>query len=126
MTIQIEHKIKAYSIFRPEDHNNIAKSDGFTNDMDRRLVLSKVPRPLASSLRWQKRPRLAGGNPSWTYMVDSPNGRFGVLVGMRQTVPTPRANRLSAGCLARHHAVSTRSASRFPWTCDRAIAGGSE
>jgi len=99
MTIQIEHKIKAYSIFRPEDHNNIAKSDGFTNDMDRRLVLSKVPRPLASSLRWQKRPRLAGGNPSWTYMVDSPNGRFGVLVGMCQTVPTPRANRLECWVL---------------------------
>lgn len=82
MTIQIAKKIKGYSVVRPEDrNNNMAKTDGFTNEMDRRLVLSKVPQPLASSLRWEKRPQLTSGNPSWTCMVDSPNGRFAVLVG---------------------------------------------
>lgn len=81
--IQIAKKIKGYSVVQPDDRNtnNTSTVGGFTNEMDRRLVLSKVPQPLASSLRWEKRPQLPGGNPSWTYAVDSPNGRFAVLVG---------------------------------------------
>jgi ribonucleoside-diphosphate reductase alpha chain len=82
--LQISKKIKGYSVVRPEDrsnNNNPTTHGSFTSDMDRRLVLSRVPQPLAASLRWEKRPQLAGGNASHCYMVDSPNGKFAVLVG---------------------------------------------
>jgi ribonucleoside-diphosphate reductase alpha chain len=48
---------------------------------DRRIRLEAAPQPALSSLRWPGRPKLAGGNPSWTYMVESPYGQFGIFVG---------------------------------------------
>src|SRR5689334_336105 len=48
---------------------------------DRRIRLDAAPQPALSSLRWPGRPRLAGGNPSWTYMVESPFGQFAIFVG---------------------------------------------
>jgi len=52
-----------------------------TSDADRRIRLEAAPSPALSSLRWPGRPRLAGGNPAWTYMVDSPFGKFAIFVG---------------------------------------------
>ena len=58
------------------------KSDFDESDPDRRLALDKVPQPALASLRWNKRPQLAAGNPSWTYMVSRPDGQdFAVVVG---------------------------------------------
>lgn len=58
------------------------KSDFDETDPDRRLALDKVPQPALASLRWNKRPQLATGNPSWTYMVNRPDGQdFAVVVG---------------------------------------------
>jgi ribonucleoside-diphosphate reductase alpha chain len=34
-----------------------------------------------ASLRWPGRPELPEGNPAWTYMIDSPFGRFALFVG---------------------------------------------
>jgi ribonucleoside-diphosphate reductase alpha chain len=48
---------------------------------DRRIRLEQAPQPALSSLRWPGRPRLAAGNPSWTYMVESPSGSFAIFVG---------------------------------------------
>jgi ribonucleoside-diphosphate reductase alpha chain len=48
---------------------------------DRRIRLDAAPQPALSSLRWPGRPRLAAGNPSWTYMVESPFGSFAIFVG---------------------------------------------
>ena len=48
---------------------------------DRRIRLEAAPQPALASLRWPGRPKLAAGNPSWTYMVESPFGRFAIFVG---------------------------------------------
>ena len=48
---------------------------------DRRIRLDAAPQPALSSLRWPGRPRLAAGNPSWTYMVEHPAGPFAIFVG---------------------------------------------
>ncbi len=52
-----------------------------TSDVDRRIRLEVAPEPALCSLRWPGRPALPGGNPSWTYMVESPFGRFAIFVG---------------------------------------------
>lgn len=58
------------------------KPDFDDSDPDRRVKLDKLPEPALASLRWKKRPKLAGGNPSWTYMVNRPDGcDFAVMVG---------------------------------------------
>jgi len=86
MTVKIEKKIKGYSVVGPEDKAAQSATSSntnthFTDDADRRLKLVGTPVPPTASLRWQKRPVLAEGNPSHTYMVDSPEGRFAVIVG---------------------------------------------
>ncbi len=48
---------------------------------DRRIRLEATPQPALSSLRWPGRPKLPAGNPSWTYMVESPFGQFAIFVG---------------------------------------------
>ena len=52
-----------------------------TSDADRRIRLEAAPTPALSSLRWPGRPQLPAGNPSWTYMVESPFGTFAIFVG---------------------------------------------
>ncbi|HKA44913.1 MAG TPA: adenosylcobalamin-dependent ribonucleoside-diphosphate reductase [Burkholderiales bacterium] len=57
---------------------------------DRRIRLEATPQPALSSLRWPGRPKLAAGNPSWTYMVESPFGQFAIFVGhVEQGDPHP-------------------------------------
>jgi ribonucleoside-diphosphate reductase alpha chain len=58
-----------------------APNDLDTSDTDRRIRLEATPQPALSSLRWPGRPKLAAGNPSWTYMVESPSGQFAIFVG---------------------------------------------
>ncbi len=65
------------SVAQPE----AAPNDLDTSDADRRIRLDAAPAPALSSLRWPGRPVLAAGNPSWTYMVESPFGRFAIFVG---------------------------------------------
>ena len=58
-----------------------ASGDFDPSDPDRRLRLESIPEPALASLRWRKRPRPAGGNPAWCYMVDHPRGSFALFVG---------------------------------------------
>jgi ribonucleoside-diphosphate reductase alpha chain len=51
------------------------------SDVDRRIRLEAAPKPALYSLRWPGRPELPAGNPSWTYLVESPFGRFAIFVG---------------------------------------------
>lgn len=59
-----------------------------TSDTDRRIRLEATPEPALSSLRWPSRPKLAAGNPSWTYMVESPFGQFAIFVGHHEQTDT--------------------------------------
>jgi len=52
-----------------------------TSDVDRRIRLEAAPTPALYSLRWPGRPKLSAGNPSWTYMMESPFGEFAIFVG---------------------------------------------
>jgi ribonucleoside-diphosphate reductase alpha chain len=87
-------KLKGLATYRPSDVRGAVlvapgaekkKEDGSDfdeSDPDRRLILDKVPEPALASLRWKKRPQLTAGNPSWTYMVNRPDGQdFSVMVG---------------------------------------------
>ncbi|HEX4764381.1 MAG TPA: adenosylcobalamin-dependent ribonucleoside-diphosphate reductase [Usitatibacter sp.] len=48
---------------------------------NRRLSIKALPQPVLTSLRWPGRPEMPEGNLAWTYMVDSPFGRFALFVG---------------------------------------------
>ena len=77
MAIKIASPIKGY---RLGTLRNEPAMSGFIAAEDRRLSIGKVPE-LAGVLRWEKRPRPVGGNPSWTYIVNAPEGTFAVMVG---------------------------------------------
>ncbi len=46
-----------------------------------RLAIKALPQPVLTSLRWPGRPEMPEGNLAWTYMVDSPFGRFALFIG---------------------------------------------
>lgn len=83
MTVKIAKKIKGYAVRKPDDQPaaTAATQTHFTDDADRRLKIVGTPVPPTASLRWQKRPELKEGNPSFTYMMNSPEGQFAVIVG---------------------------------------------
>ena len=58
-----------------------AAPDFDESDPNRRIHLEQVPEPTLASLRWRRRPRPAGGNPAWCFLVDHPRGYFAVFVG---------------------------------------------
>ncbi|HSD37820.1 MAG TPA: adenosylcobalamin-dependent ribonucleoside-diphosphate reductase [Rhodocyclaceae bacterium] len=56
-------------------------NDVVLSDPNRRLSIPSLPAPVLASLRWPGRPELPDGNPSWTYMLESPQGSFAIFVG---------------------------------------------
>jgi ribonucleoside-diphosphate reductase alpha chain len=48
---------------------------------DRRIRIAEAPQVALATLRWPHRPKLTAGSPSWTYMIEAPEGRFAVFVG---------------------------------------------
>jgi ribonucleoside-diphosphate reductase alpha chain len=50
-------------------------------EVNQRLALERMPRPVLASLRWPGRPELPGGNDAWTYMIRHPFGTFALFVG---------------------------------------------
>ena len=58
-----------------------APQDFVTTDANRRLSIKNLPAPVLASLRWPGRPNLPEGNLCWTYMIDSPIGKFALFVG---------------------------------------------
>src|SRR5262245_25120506 len=81
--------LKGLATYRP---NNVIGSvlsvapasqpqDFVSSDRNRRIEIKSIPEPVLASLRWPGRPKLAGGNPAWTYMIEHPDGEFAIFVG---------------------------------------------
>ena len=51
------------------------------SDPDRRFRLDAMPNTVMSSLRWLSRPQMLDGNPAYSYMVETPQGDFAVMIG---------------------------------------------
>ncbi|TXF11159.1 hypothetical protein [Pelomicrobium methylotrophicum] len=83
--------LKGLTTYRPNDEIGavlISSSDARKqaedldeSDPDRRLKLVAVPETVLKSMRWLDRPHMVDGNPSHTYMVESPEGDFAVQIG---------------------------------------------
>ncbi len=58
-----------------------APQDFATGDVNRRIEIKTLPAPVLESLKWPGRPRLPGGNPAWSYMIEYPQGSFALFVG---------------------------------------------
>jgi ribonucleoside-diphosphate reductase alpha chain len=58
-----------------------APQDFATGDVNRRIEIKSLPAPVLESLKWPGRPRLPGGNPAWSYMIEYPQGSFALFVG---------------------------------------------
>ncbi|MDQ3024924.1 MAG: adenosylcobalamin-dependent ribonucleoside-diphosphate reductase [Pseudomonadota bacterium] len=56
-------------------------SEAAGDGANRRFSIKALPEPVLTSLRWPGRPEMPEGNLAWTYMVDSPFGRFALFVG---------------------------------------------
>src|SRR5262249_29244527 len=57
------------------------EADPATEGPNRRLAIETLPQPVLAALRWPGRPEMPEGNLSWTYMIESPSGRFALFVG---------------------------------------------
>ena len=88
-----ESGLKGLATYRP---NNVigsvlsvspqsAPQDFVSSDRNRRIEIKTLPEPVLASLRWPGRPKLAGGNPAWTYMIEHPDGEFAIFVGHVET-----------------------------------------
>jgi len=82
--------LKGITTYRPNDvlgsvlsvsTDEQQPNDLDTSDTDRRIRLDAAPKPALSSLRWPGRPALAAGNAAWTYMLETPFGKFAIFVG---------------------------------------------
>ncbi|MBI5330258.1 MAG: adenosylcobalamin-dependent ribonucleoside-diphosphate reductase [Betaproteobacteria bacterium] len=58
-----------------------ALQDFELSDVNRRIEIKALPAPVLESLKWPSRPRLPGGNPAWSYMIDTTCGSFALFVG---------------------------------------------
>ena len=66
---------------KPEQTQEAKSPQDFVSDANRRLSIKHLPAPVLASLRWPGRPNLPEGNLCWTYMLDSPIGKFALFVG---------------------------------------------
>ncbi|MGZ5649148.1 MAG: adenosylcobalamin-dependent ribonucleoside-diphosphate reductase [Usitatibacter sp.] len=81
--------LKGLATYRPNNvlgavltPDSVKEPAAFTGEgANRRLSIKTLPQPVLTSLRWPGRPELADGNLAWTYMIDSPFGRFALFVG---------------------------------------------
>ncbi|HNQ04984.1 MAG TPA: adenosylcobalamin-dependent ribonucleoside-diphosphate reductase [Thiobacillaceae bacterium] len=62
-----------------------APQDFEMSDVNRRIEIKALPAPVLDSLKWPGRPKLPGGNPAWSYMLDSELGSFALFVGHTET-----------------------------------------
>ena len=56
-------------------------AEGAQPNHNARLTIDSLPALVMASLRWPGRPELADGNDAWTYMIETPHGRFALFVG---------------------------------------------
>jgi len=69
------------SVLSVESAKQAAPQDFVTADVNRRIEIKSIPAPVLESLKWPGRPRLPGGNPAWSYMIEYPQGSFALFVG---------------------------------------------
>jgi ribonucleoside-diphosphate reductase alpha chain len=69
----------------PEKSKAAAPQDFELSDVNRRIEIKALPAPVLESLKWPGRPKLPGGNPAWSYMVESEHGSFALFVGHTET-----------------------------------------
>ncbi|MEW6677479.1 MAG: adenosylcobalamin-dependent ribonucleoside-diphosphate reductase [Pseudomonadota bacterium] len=55
------------------------------SDVNRRIEIKALPAPVLESLKWPGRPKLPGGNPAWSYMLENQHGSFALFVGHTET-----------------------------------------
>jgi ribonucleoside-diphosphate reductase alpha chain len=68
----------------------LGPQDFVSSDVNRRIEIKAMPEPVLASLRWPGRPKLAEGNPAWTYMIEHPHGHFALFVGhVENGIPHP-------------------------------------
>jgi ribonucleoside-diphosphate reductase alpha chain len=72
------------SVTPKADEQKQPPQDVEISDANRRLSIKNLPAPVLASLRWPGRPNLPEGNPAWTYMLDTPIGKFALFVGQRR------------------------------------------
>ena len=80
--------LKGITTYRPNavlgvvlSTENEAPQDLDQTEPDRRIRIAGAPQVALATLRWPHRPKLTAGSPSWTYMIEAPEGRFAVFVG---------------------------------------------
>ncbi len=82
--------LKGLATYRPNavlgavlsvEPDKAAPHDFETTDLNRRIEIRNIPAPVLESLKWPGRPRLPGGNPAWSYMIEYPHGSFALFVG---------------------------------------------
>lgn len=64
----------------PSPPGKEAPQDLDQNELDRRVVLDKVPTPALASLRWPGRPEQPLGSDGWVYMIEHQHGSFAVFI----------------------------------------------
>jgi len=69
------------SVLSVEGSQTKQPQDFVSSDVNRRIEIKDVPAPVLASLRWPGRPKLAGGNPAWSYMIEYAHGDFCLFVG---------------------------------------------
>jgi len=93
------------------------------NDRNRRIEIKAIPKPVLASLRWPGRPKLAGGNPAWTYMIEHPHGEFAIFVGHVETPERAHPSKSGLNGAEQPRGLGPwRSRSR--WTCARTTRYG--
>jgi ribonucleoside-diphosphate reductase alpha chain len=87
-----KHGLKGITTYRPNSilgavlevaslaPNKEAPQDLDQNELDRRVVLDKMPTPALASLRWPGRPEQPLGSDGWAYMIEHQHGGFAVFI----------------------------------------------
>lgn len=87
-----EKGLKGITTYRPnsqvdsvlsvsDDKPAVDETQPDDSDPDRRVVLKELPESPTTTLRWPKRPTSVYGNPSWTFVTNTPHGKFATVVG---------------------------------------------
>lgn len=85
--------LKGITTYRPNDitgsvlstaEKKPASQDLDQSEPDRKIRITDTPNVALATLRWSRRPKIASGTPSVTYVIDNPAHKFAVFVGHMQ------------------------------------------
>lgn len=81
MSIKLGSRIKGYAVVDPNSQAAAAPAAAATAASDLRVKLDGAKSLPPGILNFDKRYTSPKGNPSWTYMIESPKARFGIVLG---------------------------------------------